>query len=68
MVNELSALESKVAQVASLCRALRAENAQLKQQLASVENERKTLALRMELARGRIEQLAEQLPEAKATV
>jgi cell division protein ZapB len=68
MVNELNALESKVAQVASLCRALRAENAQLKQQLASVDSERKNLVQRMELARGRIEQLAEQLPEAKATV
>jgi cell division protein ZapB len=68
MVNELNALESKIAQVASLCRALRAENAQLKQQLAGVESERKSLVLRMELARGRIEQLAEHLPEAKATV
>jgi cell division protein ZapB len=68
MVNELNALESKIALVASLCRALRAENAQLKQQLATIESERMNLAQRMESARGRLEQLAGQLPEAKATV
>ena len=39
MVNELNALESKIAEVASLCRALRAENAQLKQQLVTLESE-----------------------------
>ena len=68
MVNELNALESKIAQVASLCRTLRMENAQLRQQLVAAESERKTIAERMESARGRLEQLAEQLPAAKATV
>jgi cell division protein ZapB len=68
MVNELNALESKIAQVASLCRTLRAENAQLRQQLAKVEGDRNGLAERMESARNRLEQLAEQLPEAKSTV
>jgi len=68
MVNELNALESKIVQVASLCRALRAENSQLRQQLASVESERNDLAQRMDSARDRIELLAGQLPEAKATV
>jgi cell division protein ZapB len=68
MVNELNALESKIAQVASLCHALRAENAQLKHQLAIADSERKVLAQRMDSARTRLEQLAEQLPEAKATV
>jgi len=64
MVNELNALESKIAEVASLCRALRAENAQLKQQLVTLESDRSKLTQRMESARGRLEQLAGQLPEA----
>ena len=68
MVNELNALESKIAQVASLCRALRAENAQLRQQLATVEVDKKGLTDRMDAARTRLEQLASQLPEAKPSV
>ena len=64
MVNELNALESKIAQVAFLCRALRAENAQLRQQLATAEVEKKGLTDRMDAARTRLEQLAMQLPEA----
>ena len=64
MVNELNALESKIAEVASLCRALRAENAQLRQQLVTLESDRSNLTQRMESARGRLEQLAGQLPEA----
>ena len=67
MVNELNALESKIAQVASLCRALRVENAQLRQQLATAEVEKKGLTDRMDTARTRLEQLAGQLPEVKAT-
>ncbi len=67
MVNELNALESKIAQVASLCRSLRAENNQLRQQLATSEAEKKGLEERMDTARNRIEKLAQQLPEAKAT-
>lgn len=65
MVNELNALESKIVQVASLCRTLRAENIQLRQQLAAAEAERNGLAERMETARNRIEQLVRQLPETK---
>ena len=68
MVNELNALESKITQVVSLCCTLRAENSQLKQRLAKADAEQKALNARMELARSRLEQLAEQLPEAKAGV
>ena len=68
MVNELNALENKIVLVASLCRTLRAENMQLRQQLAAADDDRKELAERMESARSRLEQLAGQLPEAKATV
>ncbi len=67
MVNELNALESKIVQVASLCRTLRAENTLLRQQLAAAEAEKNGLTERMETARSRIEQLVQQLPEAKTT-
>ncbi|MFZ2855669.1 MAG: hypothetical protein WAZ34_16350 [Rhodocyclaceae bacterium] len=65
MVNELNALESKIAQVAALCRALRAENGELRQKLSAAESEKANLAQRMLESRERIEQLAGQLPEAK---
>ena len=68
MVNELNALESKITQVVSLCRALRAENSQLKQRLAKADAEQKALGDLMESARQRLEQLAEQLPEANSGV
>lgn len=68
MVNELNALESKIAQVALLCRTLRAENAQLKQQLVAAEGDKKNLVERMESARSRLEQLAQKLPQAKASI
>jgi chromosome segregation ATPase len=68
MLNELNALESKVVLVASLCRALRAENAQLRLQLSVVENDKKKLTERMESARDRLEQLASQLPQAKTAL
>lgn len=66
MIHELDALESKIAQVVALCRALRTENDQLRQRLVVSEAEKKGLEERMELARSRIEQLALKLPEAKA--
>lgn len=67
MINELDALESKIVQVTSLCRTLRAENSRLKQQLASAEGDRQGLVERMELARSRLEELAQQLPAAKVS-
>jgi len=68
MVKELNGLESKIVQVATLCRTLREENSQLKQQLASAEVVRSGLAERMESARARIEQLAQKLPDVKAAI
>ena len=65
MVNQLNALESKIAQVTALCRTLRAENGDLRQKLSAAESEKAKLAQRMLEARERIEQLAGQLPEAK---
>lgn len=66
MVNELNALESKIAQVAALCRSLRTENDELRQKLSATESDKANLAQRMGEARERIEQLVGQLPEAKA--
>lgn len=68
MIDEFDALENKVSQVASLCRSLRAENAQLRQQLAVTEAERRLLAERMEIARSRLQMLVEQLPETETTL
>lgn len=64
MMNELDALEDKVAQIVTLCRDLRTENADLRQRLATAEMSRAALLERMETARSHIEQLAAQLPRA----
>lgn len=66
MVNELNALESKIAQVAALCRTLRLENGELRQKLSAAESEKANFSQRMGDARERLEQLVGQLPEAKA--
>lgn len=66
MLNELNALESKVAQVIALCRSLRSENERLREQLTVAENDRNRLAERMAAASVRLEQLAGQLPEGKS--
>lgn len=65
MTNELNALESKIAQVAGLCHALRSENRDLQQRLAALEAEKLQLVERMNGARERLESLVGQLPEAK---
>jgi cell division protein ZapB len=66
MVNELNALESKIAQVAGLCRSLRNENRELQLRLTALEAEKRQLVERMSDARERLETLVGQLPEAKA--
>jgi len=66
MLNELNALESKVAQVTALCRSLRSENERRREQLAVAENDRNRLAERMAAAFARLERLAGQLPESKS--
>lgn len=63
MMNELDALENKVAQIVMLCHSLRAENAQLRQQLDAAEAVHAALIGRMDAARAQIEQLAAQLSE-----
>jgi len=65
MVNELNALESKIAQVAALCRDLRVENIQLRHSLAAAKLEKLSLIERIEIARERLERLVQKLPKTQ---
>jgi cell division protein ZapB len=60
---EFASLEAKVAQFVSLCERLRAENIELRQQLASAQNDAKRLNERIDSARSRLEQLIARLPD-----
>jgi cell division protein ZapB len=64
MLNELDMLERKIDEVTSLCRDLRAQNNQLRQELAIIEAEKRGLTERVEKAYGRIEEIVRQLSEA----
>lgn len=59
----LAALEEKIRQAAQLCQRLRHENRDLRQQLATLENEKKQLADRIDGARHRLETVLKRLPE-----
>lgn len=63
MEAELKALEDKIAELVQLCARLRTENAHLRQQLATAQNEGKHLAEKINGARGRLETLLDQIPE-----
>lgn len=63
MEGEFASLEAKVAQCISLCERLRAENKELRQQLAAARNEARRLADRIESARARLEQIVDRLPD-----
>jgi cell division protein ZapB len=60
---EFNALESKVAQFVGLCERLRAENHDLRQQLASAKNDAKRLNDRIEGAKVKLEGLLARLPD-----
>ncbi|MDW8468741.1 MAG: DUF904 domain-containing protein [Burkholderiales bacterium] len=60
---ELVSLEQKVDQFIGLCERLRAENHELRQQLAAARNDAKRLADRIESARAKLERLLERLPD-----
>jgi len=60
---EFNALESKVAQFVGLCERLRAENHDLRQQLASAKNDAKRLTDRIEGAKVKLEGLLARLPD-----
>ncbi len=66
MESQLTALEDKVTRVADLCRSLRTENRDLRTKLAAAEEANLRLTEKMEAARTRLENLAQQLPEDPA--
>jgi cell division protein ZapB len=63
MEMELSALEDKIRQAMELCRRLRDENRQLRQQLANAESDRRSLSEKIDGARDRLEGLLQRIPE-----
>jgi len=60
---ELAALEEKIRQTTQLCRLLRDENRDLRQQLAELESDRKRLSAKIDGARDRLEGLLQRIPE-----
>jgi cell division protein ZapB len=63
---ELKSLEQKINEVAEYCQRLRADNHQLRQQLASALDENQRLGQKIDSATGRLENLLNQLPEEDA--
>ncbi|HXF65248.1 MAG TPA: hypothetical protein VNK67_00930 [Burkholderiales bacterium] len=66
MEAQLKSLEQKLNQFVELCQRLRADNQQLRQQLASALNDNKQLAEKIQTAASRLESLLSQLPENDA--
>ena len=62
MEAEFNSLEAKVAQFVALCERLRAENVELKQQLAAAQSDARRLNEKIDGARTRIEGLINRLP------
>jgi len=60
---ELTSLEDKINQFIALCRRLRTDNHQLRQQLASAQNENKQLAEKIGAAKTRLETMLSHIPE-----
>jgi cell division protein ZapB len=59
---ELKALEAKIGQFIEMCARLRADNQQLRQQLASAVNQSKRLEEKISSAATRLETLLAQIP------
>ncbi len=62
MEAEFNSLEAKVAQFVALCERLRAENQELKQQLAAARGDAKRLHEKIDGARARLEGLLSKIP------
>ena len=60
---ELRSLEDKVNQVVALCKRLRTDNHDLRQQLATALNDNKQLAEKIGVASTRLESLLTQIPD-----
>jgi cell division protein ZapB len=63
MEAELRSLEQKIAQFVEVCQRLRADNQQLRQQLAAALNENRLLDEKIGNATSRLENLLNQIPE-----
>ena len=66
MDTELKSLEQKITQAAEFCQRLRADNHQLRQQLATALDEKQRLEQKIDGATNRLENLLTQLPEEEA--
>ena len=62
METEFNSLEAKVAQFVTLCERLRAENVELRQQLAAARSDAKRLNEKIDGAKARLEGLLSRLP------
>jgi cell division protein ZapB len=60
---ELKSLEQKINQFVALCQRLRAENHELRQELAKSQSENKQLSAKIGDAKTRLENLLAQIPE-----
>ena len=60
---EITALEGKLTEFVAFCQQLRADNQQLRQQLASAVDESKRLEEKITAATGRLEGLLTQIPD-----
>ena len=63
MENELSALENKLAQLIKMSGKLRAENHQLRQELAHALSNSRLCSDKIDIAKARLEKLLSSLPE-----
>jgi len=66
MEGDLKSLEQKLGQFVELCQRLRADNQQLRQQLASAMSDNKQLNEKIGTATNRLENLLNQIPEEEA--
>jgi len=60
---DFASLEAKVAQFVNLCERLRAENSDLRQQLAEAQGDAKRLNDRIDSARAKLTLLIDRLPD-----
>jgi cell division protein ZapB len=63
MEAELDALDDKISQLVQLTQKLRRDNTQLRQQLATAQDENKRLAEKVNSAKVRVETLLTQIPD-----
>ncbi|HQO29561.1 MAG TPA: hypothetical protein PKY22_08560 [Accumulibacter sp.] len=65
MIDELDALERRISEIVAYCNRLQAENDSLRERLVSAQADNAQLTERMLAAGTRLQQLIDQLPEAK---